>query len=165
VTTPTDREFQVTRVFDAPPSLVFEVWTDPRHLPRWMLGPEGWTMPVCEIDLRPGGTWHFVWRRSDRTEMGMRGQYREVKTAPAAGLHRGVGRRLARNHQHAGPLGGEWQDEMSLTILYRSMEARDASLQTGMAEGMSTIFDRLAGYVRTWLPTVTQARDDRHSPW
>jgi len=55
VTTPTDREIVMTRVFDAPRRLVFEAWTNPEHLPHWMLGPEGWTMPVCEIDLRPGG--------------------------------------------------------------------------------------------------------------
>ena len=58
--------------------LVFEAWTNPEHLPHWMLGPAGWTMPVCEIDLRPGGAWHFVWRRSDGTEMEMRGVYQEI---------------------------------------------------------------------------------------
>jgi uncharacterized protein YndB with AHSA1/START domain len=51
----------MTRVFDAPRKLVFEAWTNAKHVPRWMLGPEGWTMPVCEIDLRPGGAWRFVW--------------------------------------------------------------------------------------------------------
>ena len=77
-TTPSDREIVATRVVKAPRRLVFEAWTDPRHLPHWMLGPQGWTMPVCEIDLRPGGAWHFVWRRSDGTEMAMRGVYQEI---------------------------------------------------------------------------------------
>src|SRR5271165_4278905 len=77
-TTPTDREIVMTRVLDAPRGLVWEAWTNPEHLPHWMLGPDGWTMPVCEIDLRPGGAWHFVWRRDDGTEMEMRGVYREV---------------------------------------------------------------------------------------
>ena len=81
-TTPSDREIRMTRVFDAPRRLVFEAYTNPEHVPHWMLGPEGWTMPVCEIDLRPGGAWHFVWRRSDGTEMEMRGVYREI-TPPA----------------------------------------------------------------------------------
>ena len=80
-TVPSDREIVMTRVVDAPRRLVFEAWTKPEHLPQWMLGPAGWTMPVCEIDLRPGGAWHFVWRRSDGTEMGMRGVYREI-TSP-----------------------------------------------------------------------------------
>src|SRR5437773_11634446 len=68
----------MTRVVDAPRELVFEAWSKPEHPPHWMLGPSGWTLPVCEIDLRPGGAWHFVWRRSDGTEMGMRGVYREI---------------------------------------------------------------------------------------
>jgi uncharacterized protein YndB with AHSA1/START domain len=55
ITTPTDREILITRVFNAPRTLVFEAWTNPKYVPQWMLGPEGWTMPVCEIDLRPGG--------------------------------------------------------------------------------------------------------------
>ena len=79
----------MTRVFDAPRRLVFEAWTNPEHLPHWMLGPEGWTMPVCEIDLRPGGAWHFVWRRSDGTEMGMRGAYHEHGSLPIEGGSRG----------------------------------------------------------------------------
>src|ERR1700730_10895799 len=77
-TTPTDREIVMTRVVDAPRTLVFEAYTNPAHVPRWMLGPDGWTMPVCEIDLRPGGAWHFVWRRADGTEMSMRGVYMEI---------------------------------------------------------------------------------------
>jgi uncharacterized protein YndB with AHSA1/START domain len=76
--TPSEREIVATRVFDAPRKLVWEVWTRPEHVQNWLLGPEGWTMPVCEIDLRPGGSWHFVWRRSDGAEMGMSGVYREV---------------------------------------------------------------------------------------
>ena len=76
--TPSDTEIVVTRVVDAPRELVFDAWTKPEHIANWMLGPEGWTMPVCEIDLRPGGAWHFVWRMADGTEMEMRGDYREV---------------------------------------------------------------------------------------
>jgi len=61
-TTPSDRELVTTRAFDAPRDLVWEAWTSPEHLPNWLLGPEGWTMPVCESDLRVGGAWHFVWQ-------------------------------------------------------------------------------------------------------
>lgn len=149
VTTPTDREVVVTRVFDAPRRLVWEAWTHPEHVPHWMLGPEGWTMPVCEIDLRPGGEWHFVWRRSDGTEMGMRGVYREI-TRPE---------RLVSTEAW----GGDWPETLNTlilseengkttitsTVLYPSKEARDAALKTGMKEGMSLSFDRLAKYLRT----------------
>lgn len=148
-TTPSDREVVMTRVVEAPRRLVWEAWTSPEHLPHWMLGPEGWTMPVCTIDLGPGGAWHFVWRRSDGTEMGMRGEYREI--APPE--------RLVSTESW----GGNWPETLNtLTlseengkttitqrVLYPSKEARDAALQTGMKEGVTQSFDRLAGYLRT----------------
>ena len=108
-TTPTDCEIVMTRVVDAPRRLVFEAWTSPEHLPHWMLGPGGWTMPVCEIDLRHGGAWHMVWR-GPAGEMEMRACIaRSLRRT--CGLHRVVGRRLARDAQHAGPHGGGRQDD------------------------------------------------------
>jgi len=71
--TTSDREVVATRVVDASRTLVWDIWTKPEHVPQWMTGPEGWTMPVCDIDLRPGGEWHFVWRQADGSEMEMRG--------------------------------------------------------------------------------------------
>jgi uncharacterized protein YndB with AHSA1/START domain len=149
ITTPSDRELVMTRVLDAPRALVFDAWTNPAHVPQWMLGPEGWTMPVCDIDLRPGGAWHFVWRKSDGSEMGMHGEYREI-TPPA---------RLVSTESW----GGDWPDTlntvvlseadgqttMTLTVLYPSKEARDAALETGMTDGVSESFDRLDAYLRT----------------
>ena len=147
VTVPTDWEVAVTRVFDAPRRLVFEAWTSPEHVPHWMLGPEGWTMPVCEINLRVGGAWHFVWRRTNGTEMGMHGVYREIKPPE----------RLVSTESW----GGDWPETLNtlvlseeggkttatLTILYPSKEARDAALQTGMKDGLAPTFDRLDGYL------------------
>ena len=147
VTTPTERKIVMTRVFDAPRRLVFEAWTSPEHLPHWLLGPEGWTMPVCEIDFRPGGAWHFVWRHSDGREMEMRGSYREV--APPE--------RLASTESW----GGDWPETintvvlseedgktmLSCTILYPSKEPRDAALKTGMKDGVALSFDRLAEHL------------------
>ncbi len=147
--TPTDREFVITRVLDAPRRLVFEAWTNPEHVPRWLLGPEGWTMPVCEIDLRPGGAWRFVWRHADGREMEMHGVYREI--APPD--------RLVSTESW----GGDWpetlntlvfseedgQTTLTCTILYPSKEARDAALKTGMKEGVSMSYDRLAEYLQT----------------
>ncbi len=144
-----EREIVMTRVVDAPRRLVFEAWTNPKHPPHWMLGPSGWTMPVCEIDLHPGGVWHFVWRRPDGTEMGMHGVYQEI-TPPE---------RLVSTESW----GGDWPETIntlilseedgkttiSMRVLYPSKEARDAALQTGMKEGASASFDRLAKYLRT----------------
>ena len=147
-TTPSDREIVMTHVVDAPRALVFEAHTSPEHVPHWLTGPEGWTMPVCEIDLRPGGEWHFVWRRGDGSEMDMRGEYREVE--PPA--------RLVNTESW----GADWPETLNTlvldeedgrttitsTILYPSKEARDAALATGMKDGASTSYDRLAEYLR-----------------
>src|SRR5690606_13837593 len=78
ITAQGEREIVMTRVFEAPRHLVFDAFTKPELLKRWLLGPDGWTMPVCEVDLRVGGAYRFVWRGRDGTEMGVRGVYREV---------------------------------------------------------------------------------------
>src|SRR5258708_28334603 len=78
VTTPSDREIVMTRVFKAPRKLVFDAWTKPALVRRWLLGPPGWTMPVCEIDLRVGGAYRFVWLGQDGTTMGIGGVYRVI---------------------------------------------------------------------------------------
>ena len=72
-----DREFVITRVFDAPRSLVFKMWTDPKHMAHWW-GPKGFTNPVCEMDVRPGGAWRIVMRGPDGGEHPAKGVYREV---------------------------------------------------------------------------------------
>ena len=143
VATPGDREIVMTRVFDAPRARVFDAWTNPAQPPRWMLGPDGWTMPVCEIDLRPGGAWHFVWRQAGGAEMAMRGVYREI--APPE--------RLVSTESW----GGDWPKTLNtlalsekdgrttatVTILYPSRDAREAALGTGMPKGVALSYDRL----------------------
>ena len=80
LTTPGERDLVMTRVFDAPRKLVFDAHTRPELVRRWLLGPPGWSMPVCEIGLRVGGTYRYVWQHDrDRTKMGMGGVYREIK--------------------------------------------------------------------------------------
>lgn len=76
--TPSDRELVVTRTFDAPRALVWAAFTDPKHVPNWQTGPEGTTMPVCEIDLRSGGRWRYVWRNKHGREFEASGIYSEV---------------------------------------------------------------------------------------
>jgi len=72
-----DVEFVITRVFDAPRDLVFKVWTEPAHLMQWW-GPKGFTMQKCELDLRPGGTFHYGLRAPDGSDMWGRFVYREI---------------------------------------------------------------------------------------
>ncbi|HEX2203166.1 MAG TPA: SRPBCC family protein [Longimicrobium sp.] len=143
-TTPTDLEVVATRVFDAPRRVVWDAFTRPEHVTRWMLGPDGWTMPVCEIDLRPGGAWRFVWRKNDGEEMEMTGEYREVTPVD----------RLVNTERW----GGDWAETLNTllltehpdgrtltvsTVLYPSKEARDRALETGMKEGWGQSYDRL----------------------
>ena len=78
VTTPSDREVQAIRLFNAPRELVFKALTTPDLLMRWMHGPNGWTLAVCEVDLRVGGAFRYVWRKANGREMGMGGIFREM---------------------------------------------------------------------------------------
>jgi uncharacterized protein YndB with AHSA1/START domain len=79
LTTQGDREIVMTRALDAPRRLVFDAFTKSELVKLWLLGPAGWSMPICEIDLRVGGAYRYVWRRdSDGSEMGMGGVYREI---------------------------------------------------------------------------------------
>ena len=73
-----EREIIMTRTFNAPRDLVFDALTKPELVKRWLLGPPGWSMPVCEIDLKVGGAFRFVWRNSNGMTMVMRGVYREI---------------------------------------------------------------------------------------
>lgn len=78
VTTPSDREITITRTFDAPARLVFDAWTKPELVKRWLTGPAGWSMDTREIDLRVGGAYRFVMSHIDGREMGWGGIYREI---------------------------------------------------------------------------------------
>jgi len=145
VTTPSDREITMTRVFNAPRNLVFDAWTRPDLVRRWLLGPPGWTMPVCEIDLRVGGTYRFEWLGQDGTRMGMGGIYREIVIP-----ERIVNTQLFDVDWTGGETLGtllftEQGGKTTLTnsVLYSSREARDAALRTRMAEGVEAGYARL----------------------
>jgi len=146
LTAPGDREIVMTRVFDAPRALVFEAMTKPELVKRWLLGPPGWTMPVCEIDLRAGGKYRYVWRNEKSgKEMGMGGVFREIK-APE---------RIVATERFDDPwYQGEAIDTtvlverggktiMTLTMLLESKEARDGVLKSGMESGVTVSYDRL----------------------
>lgn len=146
VTTPSDREIALTRVFDAPRRLVFEAFTTPALLKRW-LGVHGdWSLAVCEIDLRVGGRYRYVWRRPDGTEMGMGGVYREiVKPERIVATEKfdqswypgeAVGTILLLEH--------DGRTTLTETIRYESRDARDAVLRSPMEQGVAAGFDKLA---------------------
>ncbi|HET6157420.1 MAG TPA: SRPBCC family protein [Dongiaceae bacterium] len=151
LSTPSECEIALTRAFNAPRNLVFEALTKPELVQRWLLGPPGWTMPVCEIDLRVGGAYRYVWRHSDGREMGMGGIYREIARPdrlvhtekfdmawyPGEAL---VTTTLVEHGDKA---------TMTATILYESREARDGVLKSGMEGGVAASYNRLSEVLAT----------------
>ena len=146
--TPSDREIVLTRLFDAPRPLVFEAMTKPEHVKRWWgLLDERYSVPVCEIDLRPGGAWRFV-GRSPKGEYTFYGEYREVAPperlvfteifAPFPDVESIVSAVFAEE-------GG--QTRLTVTALYPSLEVRDMVMNTGMAGGAAISYDRLEDLV------------------
>jgi uncharacterized protein YndB with AHSA1/START domain len=146
VTTPSEREIAMTRVFDAPRSLVFDAWTKPELLKRWLGVRGGWAFAVCEVDLRVGGRYRFVWRGPGGTEMGMGGVYREIVRPE----------RLVATEKFDEPwYAGEALDTTvfveqggkttaTTTVLYASREVRDAVLKSPMDRGVAESYDELA---------------------
>lgn len=146
VATPSDREIAITRVFDAPRQMVFDALTRPELVKQWLIGPPGWTMPVCEIDLRVGGAYRFAWRGPDGAGMGSRGVYREV-----AAPERVVATERFDEAWYPGEslvtytlIEQDGITTLTLTLLYESQAARDAVLKTPMTKGLTMSYDRLA---------------------
>jgi uncharacterized protein YndB with AHSA1/START domain len=148
VTTPTDREIVLTRVFDAPRRLVFDAFTKPELLKRWF-GPRDWSLVVCEVDLRVNGTFRFVLRGPDGKEMGMRGVYREI-VPPERSVHMESFDDFPGESQVTTVLvekGGK--TTLTATVLYPSEEVRDAVIKSGMEHGAAESYDKLAELLPT----------------
>ena len=146
VATPTDREIAMTRVFDAPRHLVFEAWTKPELLKRWLYGPPDWSLAVCDMDLRPGGALRWVWCGPDGTEMGLSGVYREI-VPPERIVHTELFDEDWTGGETLATIDFVEQDgktTVTMTVLYSSREARDGALKSGMEHGMAAGYDRLA---------------------
>ena len=149
LSTPSDREIVISRVFNAPRQLVWDAWTKPEYVARWF-GADGWTVPVCEIDLRPGGTYRYVMRSAEGQEVIMRGVYREVvaperlvSTEVFEGFSE-VGYRPEDDTVSTAVLTErDGKTTWTGTIVYPSKEIRDGALATPMEEGMNGSFDRL----------------------
>jgi len=143
VTTPSDREIAMTRVFDAPRTLVFDAFTKPELLKRWF-GPRGWTLVVCEIDHTVGGSFRFVLRGPDGTEMGMRGVYREI-VRPERSVHmESFDDYPGKSQVTAVFTEQNGKTTLVATVLYPSQQVRDAVIQSGMEHGAAESYDRLA---------------------
>jgi uncharacterized protein YndB with AHSA1/START domain len=148
LTTPGEREVVMTREFDAPRELVFEAWTRPELLKRWLYGPEEWRLRDCEIDLRVGGAYRFVWGHRDGKDkgMGMSGVYREIARSE---------RLVFTEVWDDDWTGGEavvtivfteraGKTTLTQTVAYSSRAAREGVLKTDMERGVAISYDRLA---------------------
>jgi len=151
VTMPSDREVKVTRSFKAPRGLVYRAYTEPQLVKRWMLGPPGWSMPVCEMDVRVGGGYRWRWRNDqDGSEFGFSGAFREVEP----------GSKLVHTEAYdSGTVGGEYPGNAAIVTVafaeeggvttvttlidFGSKEARDAAVKTGMTDGMEQSYQLL----------------------
>jgi uncharacterized protein YndB with AHSA1/START domain len=148
---PSDREVKVTRSFKASRALVYRAYTEPDLVTQWLLGPPGWSMPVCEMDVRVGGRYRWRWVSHDNAqEFGFNGTFREVEP----------GSRLVHTEAYdPGSVGGGYPGpEAIVTVTFTetagvttvtslidfgSKEARDAAVKTGMTDGMEQSYQLL----------------------
>ena len=152
VSLPSDTDVRVTRDFAAPRTLVWDAHTKPELVRRWMLGPPGWSMPVCDMDVRPGGKYVWRWRSDENgAEFGFHGDYREVE-APAKTVH--------AEYYDPGDVGGAMDisqpaiihtmfteangiTTLEMIMKFATRDIRDAAVSTGMTDGMEMGYERL----------------------
>jgi len=143
VSLPTEREVVMTRVFDAPRRLVFDALTKPELLKRWF-GPRGWSLLVCEADLKVGGAWRWVLRGPDGRDMGMRGVYQEI-TPPEWLVSTESFDDYPGESLNTLILSEEdGKTTFTITVRYASQEIRDAVIKSGMEHGAAECYDKLA---------------------
>jgi len=137
-TTQGSTELVLMRFLKAPPGLVWDTHTQPALIRRWLLGPPGWSLPVCEVDLRVGGKWRYVWAHENGEQMGMGGTYLEIEAPTLL-----VNTQLFDQDWTGGEVVGrlELQEvpggtRVVNTLRYSSEEARAAAMQSGMASGI-----------------------------
>lgn len=143
ISTPNDREILMERVFDAPRQMVFDAYSKPELVKRWLLGPPGWEMVVCDIDNRVGGHYRYEWRHSDGKQFGMGGVCREfdppariVRTECMDG-YPGESLVICELVEKAG------KTTVTTTVRYDSQQTRDAVIKSGMERGVNASYDRL----------------------
>jgi uncharacterized protein YndB with AHSA1/START domain len=149
VTLPADDQIMIVREFDAPRELVFRAWTEPDLVRQWWHAGRG-EMTVCEIDLRPGGSWRYVMVTPDGTEVGFHGEYREVVP----------GERIVQTEIYD-PFPGaaavdtlafedlDGRTRVTILVQHSRKEHRDAHVESGMEEGLQDALDLLEGVAQS----------------
>jgi uncharacterized protein YndB with AHSA1/START domain len=145
VTPKGDREIEIKRSFDAPRTLVFDAMSKPEMMKQWFHGPPGWTLVTCDIDLRPGGKYRWVWHNDAGHDMGMGGEYKEVVRP-----ERIVSTEKFDQSWYPGEALGTLEltendgtTTMMLTMQYESAEAREAVMRSPMETGLDAGYSRL----------------------
>jgi uncharacterized protein YndB with AHSA1/START domain len=148
VTTPTEREIVIERVFDAPRTLVFEAWTKPEHVKHWW-DPSGSPLAVCEIDLRTNGAFRFVNSGPDGAKYPFTGFYREI--TPPSRLVIGGPSPVSIGESRCTLVFNEQNGKTTLTMTFecQSKADRDVLLQMRVDEGTAKTLDNLDEYLRT----------------
>lgn len=148
VSMPTDRSIEFARDFNAPRQLVFDAFTRPELIRRWLLGPDGWSMPVCEVDLKIGGRYRYVWHKEKTgQQMGVGGVFREIDRPKKL-----IATEKFDDAWYPGEAVNDTTFEQKgdvttvrLVVSYESKEARDIAGKSGMERGMAAGYDRLEG--------------------
>ena len=148
VTTPSDLEIVMTRVFDAPRHLVWDAMNKPELIRRWLYAPEGWTMTVCEGDDKVGGTFRWAWNGPDgKPGLAIWGVNREVvppeKIVRTESMAMGDGVPLGELLATVNLTEHDGKTTLRMTLLFPSKEARDGAIASGMARGLAAGYDRL----------------------
>ena len=156
VATPTPKQIVLTRIFNASRALVFDAFTRPELLRRWF-GPRGWSLVVCDVDLRVGGGgFHFVLRGPDGSQMGMRGTYLEID-APYRSVHIETFDDLPGEAEVITQLTEQdGKTLLTATITYNSCEVRDAVFHSGMEHGAAESYDRLGELLQLLTPVEAE---------
>src|SRR5262249_10954533 len=146
-----DREILMEREFDAPRDHLFDAWTKQEFLKRWMLGPDGWSLAVCDVDLSVGGAYRYLWCHADGREMGSRGVYREVTPPERLVFTESFDDTWYPGESVLTTVFTEKAGKTTLTtrIRYVSQAARDTVLKSNMEKGVAASYDRLAGLVES----------------
>ncbi len=143
VSTPSNNQIRIERHFDLSPAQLFAAHTEPELIRQWLLGPPGWTMPVCEVDLRVGGGYRYEWAYPGKPNMGLGGTFTEIIPD----------KRIVQNEAFEEPWypGGcevaidfnDTKPSMIMMLTYEDPAARDIALQSGMTSGMEDGYKRL----------------------
>jgi uncharacterized protein YndB with AHSA1/START domain len=149
ITTPSNLEIAMTRVFDAPRHLVFDAMTTPEHVKRW-LGCAEFALPICEIDLRVGGAYRYVMRSPDGVDSTLQGTYLKVARPETVVFTERFSMPGFTSDEYQvtstfAETGGK--TTLTTTILHKTKENRDGHLNSGIEKGVAPAYDRLAEVV------------------